>query len=288
LPTRTQQSDVLKTAFLSHGDCRHPCFYPADVGEAYAFTHDAFDLAEAIQSPVFVLSDLDLGMNLWMSDPLPYPEGPMRRGKVLDAAGVQAAAPWGRYRDVDGDGVPYRTLPGTAGGAGAYFTRGSGHDEHARYTEDGAAYVRNMDRLARKLETARRMLPAPVAEGAGAKVGLLAYGTSHQAVGEARARLRAEAGLDVDYLRVRAWPFHDEVRAWLLSHERVYVLEQNRDAQLLRMVRMDVPEVAGRLVAVLHYDGLPLDAESVVEGILAHERAGESAATGTPAKGGAR
>ncbi|HVG94001.1 MAG TPA: 2-oxoacid:acceptor oxidoreductase family protein, partial [Planctomycetota bacterium] len=159
LPTRTMQGDVMKAAYASHGDCRHPCLYPSDMRECYEFAMEAFDVAEALQTPVFVMSDLDLGMNLWMSDPFPYPTKPLRRGKVLDDAGVLAMKDWGRYKDVDGDGVPYRTLPGTPGeGKGAFFSRGSGHDEHGRYTESGAAYVRNMDRLTRKLETAKGLL----------------------------------------------------------------------------------------------------------------------------------
>ncbi len=274
LPTRTMQGDVLKTAYLSHGDCRHPCIYPADVTEAYELTIEAFELAEHLQTPVFVMTDLDLGMNLWMSDPLRYPEAPISRGKVLDAESLARMEAWGRYKDVDGDGVPYRTLPGTPGGRGAYFTRGSGHDENARYSEDGNVYARNMDRLARKLDGAKDLLPAPVRDDRGSRVGVLAYGTSHQAVEEARDQLRETPGIETDYLRVRAFPFADSVRAWLEAHERVYVVEQNRDAQLAKMLTMDFPEVATRLRSVLHYDGLPLDAATVVEQIATAETGG--------------
>jgi 2-oxoglutarate ferredoxin oxidoreductase subunit alpha len=272
LPTRTMQGDVLKAAMASHGDCKHPCLYPSSVGEAYEFAQEAFDLAEGLQTPVFVLCDLDLGMNLWMSDPFPYPEKPIARGKVLDEAGVEAMKEWGRYKDVDGDAVPWRTLPGTPGpGKGAYFTRGSGHDEHGRYTESAAVYVRNMDRLSRKLETAKKQVPAPVVDGKGKKVGVLAFGTSHWAVLESRDQLRAEKKIDTDYLRVRAFPFADEVGKFLAAHDRVYVIEQNRDAQMLSLLRMHLPEHTSRLRSVLHYNGLPIDARSVTDAIAAQE-----------------
>jgi 2-oxoglutarate ferredoxin oxidoreductase subunit alpha len=278
LPTRTMQGDVLKAAYASHGDCRHPCLYPSDMRECYEFAMEAFDVAEALQTPVFVMSDLDLGMNLWMSDPFPYPTKPLRRGKVLDEAGVLAMKDWGRYKDVDGDGVPYRTLPGTPGeGKGAFFSRGSGHDEHGRYTESGAAYVRNMDRLTRKLETAKGLLPAPVVDGSGSPVGLLAFGTTHWAIVESRDQMQAERGLAADYLRLRAFPFHDDVQRFLASHERVYVVEQNRDAQMCGMLRMAYPELAARLRSVLSYSGLPIDARTVTDAILAQEPAAKGA-----------
>jgi 2-oxoglutarate ferredoxin oxidoreductase subunit alpha len=267
LPTRTMQGDVLKAALLSHGDCKHPCLYPSDIGEAYEMSAQAFDLAERLQTTVFVLTDLDLGMNLWMADPWQYPTQGADRGKVLDEQGLKQAKDWGRYKDVDGDGIPYRTLPGTPGGLGAYFTRGSGHDEYARYTEDGGAYQRNMDRLKRKLDTARTLVPAPVADGKGAKVGLLAFGTTHHAVVETRDQLRAEENLATDYLRVRAFPFHASVGEWIKAHDRVYVVEQNRDAQLLQLLRMEYPELATKLHSVLHYDGLPVDARSLTDQI---------------------
>ncbi|MFM8386123.1 MAG: 2-oxoacid:acceptor oxidoreductase subunit alpha [Planctomycetia bacterium] len=283
LPTRTMQGDVLKAALLSHGDCKHPCLYPADIGEAYEMAAQSFDLAERLQTIVFVMTDLDLGMNLWMADPWQYPTKAHDRGKVLDEAGLKAMKDWGRYKDVDGDGIPYRSLPGTPGGLGAYFTRGSGHDEHARYTEDGGAYVRNMDRLARKLDTARGLVPAPVADGKGRKVGILAYGTTHHAVVESRDQLRSEVGLEADYLRLRAFPFHPSVRDWLAAHERVYVVEQNRDAQMLQLLRMEWPELAARCISVLHYDGLPVDARSVTDQVAKHEKQSPAMA-----KGGAR
>ncbi len=268
LPTRTMQGDVLKTAYASHGDCKHPCLYPDSIGEAYEFAMAAFDLAEELQTPVFVLTDLDLGMNLWMSEPFAYPEKALARGKVLDDAGVAAMKDWGRYKDVDGDGVPYRTLPGTPGdGKGAYFTRGSGHDEYGRYTESGATYVRNLDRIGRKIDLIKTKGPAPVIDGKGAKVGILAYGTTHWAIVEARDQLKAEKGLATDYCRVRAFPFSDELRKFVASHDRVYVVEQNRDAQMLGMLRMEYPELATKMVSVRHYNGLPVDARSVTDEI---------------------
>ncbi len=274
LPTRTMQGDVMKAAYASHGDCKHPCLYPNGPVEAYQFALDAFELAEGLQTMIFVLSDLDLGMNLWMSDPFPYPETPISRGKVLDHAGVVAMKDWGRYKDVDGDAIPYRTLPGTPGdGKAAYFTRGSGHDENGRYSERPEIYVRNMDRLARKLETAVGMVPAPVVTGSGAKVGILAYGTTHWAVVEARDQLVAERKLATDYLRVRAFPFSEEIRKFVAGHDRVYVIEQNRDAQMLGMLRMHYPELTMKMRSVLHYNGLPVDARSLSDAIVASESA---------------
>jgi 2-oxoglutarate ferredoxin oxidoreductase subunit alpha len=284
LPTRTMQGDVLKAALASHGDCKHVCLYPCDVAEAYAMAQEAFDLSEGLQTVVFVMSDLDLGMNLWMSDPFPYPEKPIARGKVLDEAGVASLQEWGRYKDLDGDAIAYRTLPGTPGdGRGAYFARGSGHDEYARYTESSVTYVRNMDRLTRKLETAKKMVPGPVIDGKGRPVGIVAYGTTHWSILESRDQLRAEKGIEVDYLRLRSFPFSDEVRDFLLAHERVYVVEQNRDGQMASLLRMHFPDLAPKIQAFLHYNGLPIDARSVTEGIAAKE-----APAAAVAKNGAR
>jgi 2-oxoglutarate ferredoxin oxidoreductase subunit alpha len=272
LPTRTMQGDVLFCAFNSHGDTRHPCLYPADINEAYEMAQAAFDLAERLQTPVFVLSDLDLGMNLWMAEPFAYPEGGIDRGKVLGQAELAELEDWGRYKDVDGDGIPYRTLPGTPGGKGAFFTRGSGHDEYARYTESGEAYARNVDRLVRKLQTAAQLVPAPFAEGKGEAVGILAYGTSHHAVVEARDHLAAEADVATDYLRIRGFPFSDSVAAWIEQHEVVYVVEQNRDGQMLQLLRMDMPpHLQERLRSVRYYEGMPLDARTVSDAIRGAE-----------------
>jgi 2-oxoglutarate ferredoxin oxidoreductase subunit alpha len=272
LPTRTAQADLSFVSRLSHGDTQYPVLLPGSVGECYEFAQAAFDLAERLQMPVFILSDLDLGMNNWMSEPFTYPEKPWDRGKVLDDDALARLPRFERYRDVDGDGIPFRTLPGSKDWKGTYFTRGSGHDEAARYTEDPQAYVRNMDRLKKKLETARTLVPAPdVSATKGADVGLVAFGSSHWALLEARAELAA-AGVRTSYLRVRGLPLHPSLAEFVRQHERVYVIEQNRDGQLTELIRAEVPERAARVRPVLHYDGLPLDAKSVTEGVLAHEK----------------
>jgi len=271
LPTRTAQADLAFVYGLSHGDTQFPVLLPGSVGECYEFAQAAFDLAERLQMPVFVLSDLDLGMNNWMSDPFVYPDKPWDRGKVLDDTALAKLAKFERYRDVDGDGIPYRTLPGSKDWKGTYFTRGSGHDEAARYTEDPNAYVRNMDRLKRKLETARTLVPVPeVFSTSGAEIGLIAFGSSHWAVVEARAELAA-SGIRTSYMRVRGMPLPASVAEFVKQHDRVYVIEQNRDAQLCDRIRLESPDRATRIRSVLHYDGLPLDARSVVRGVLAHE-----------------
>jgi 2-oxoglutarate ferredoxin oxidoreductase subunit alpha len=270
LPTRTAQGDLLSTALISHGDTRHVLLLPASMEECYTMSMEAFDLAERLQTAVFVMSDLDLGMNTWMAEPFAYPAKPFDRGKVLDEAKVREfGASWGRYRDVDGDGIAWRSLPGT--GAPAYFTRGSGHNEVAQYTERPDDYVKNLDRLARKFDTAKTLVPAPVLEADTKQpTGILAFGSSHWAVQESRDQLREEAGLETDYLRVRAYPFTPAVEDFIRRHERVFVVEQNRDAQMLSLLRMDLdPALATRLHSVLHYNGLPIDARSVTEAIRA-------------------
>ena len=273
LPTRTSQGDVLAAALLSHGDTKHPLLFPASAEECYSLSLEAFDLAEEFQTPVFVMSDLDLGMNTWMCDRLPYPEKPLARGKVLSAEDLRRLGSFGRYRDVDGDGVPYRTLPGTPHPGAGYFTRGSGHDEDAQYTERPEAYVRNMDRLARKFETLRERVPQPVIEERpGASFGILAYGSSHWAVAEALDQLERAHGLSGAYCRVRAFPFSREVWYFIRRYQRIYVVEQNRDAQLLSLLRMEAQsgDVA-RLRSIRHYNGLPLDAATVVEAVVSEE-----------------
>jgi 2-oxoglutarate ferredoxin oxidoreductase subunit alpha len=272
LPTRTSQGDLLSTAFLSHGDTQHLLLFPGSVEECFTMTGQAFDLAERFQTPVFVLSDLDLGMNNWMAEPLPYPDGPLDRGKVLSKADLDRLGGFARYRDVDGDGIGWRTLPGTDHPRAAYFTRGTGHDEQAVYSERSDVFEQNMARLRRKLEGARAALPQPVQRGTGSPVGLLAHGSSDPAVREALDQLHREAGLEADYLRVRAWPFAASVRDFVAAHDRVYVVEQDRDAQLLSLLRLDLePALAGRLRSVAHITGLPLDARSVTDEILAQE-----------------
>jgi 2-oxoglutarate ferredoxin oxidoreductase subunit alpha len=273
LPTRTAQGDVLSTAFLSHGDTRHVLLFPGSVEECFTLAVDAFDLAERLQAPVFVMTDLDLGMNVWMSDPFPYPARPLDRGKVLSKEDLDRLGGFARYADVDGDGIGWRTLPGTPHPKAAYFTRGSGHDDSATYSEDPRTFEQNLARLERKLDGARDLLPSPVAEGTGdARVGVLCYGSSDPAVREARAELRREAGLVTDALRVRAYPFSREVQAFVAAHEHVYVVEQNRDGQLAALLKLDLPPaLAPRLRPIARIDGLPLTARAVSRAIRAEE-----------------
>ena len=283
LPTRTAQGDVLTTAFLSHGDTRHVMLFPSSVEECYTMAMDAFDLAERFQTPIFVMSDLDLGMNTWMSAPFDYPTKPIDRGKVLDEETLERIGRFGRYRDVDGDAIPYRSLPGD--GMPAFFCRGSGHNEWAQYSERPDDYQQNIDRLARKFETARNWMPAPVVEiNRKASIGVIAYGTTHWAIVESRDQLRAEADLQTSYYRVCAYPFRTALAAFIERHDRVYVVEQNRDAQMLSLIKLDAPvELASRLRSVLHYSGDPIDARTITDSILIQEgyrvqRAGAEAA----------
>ena len=272
LPTRTAQGDVLSTALLSHGDTKHPLLFPASAEECYSMAMDAFDLAEELQTPVFVMSDLDLGMNYWMSDPFPYPDRPLKRGKVLSPEDLERLGGFERYRDVDGDGIGYRTLPGNPHPASGYLTRGSGHNSKAIYSEKPDVYVSNMDRLERKWETVRRSFPGPVIEDQGREIGILAYGTSHWAVIECQDQLASEYGVHTDYCRIRAFPFQDEVAAFVRRHRRVYVVEQNRDAQLAGLLRLSLAaDEISRLRSVLHYNGLPIDARSVTDSIMTQE-----------------
>ncbi|MBI4484837.1 MAG: 2-oxoacid:acceptor oxidoreductase subunit alpha [Acidobacteria bacterium] len=271
LPTRTAQGDLLTTAFLSHGDTKHIMIIPSSVEECYEMAMEAFDLAEQFQTPVFVMMDLDLGMNNWMSDGFKYPDKPVNRGKVLTGDVLKKIGEWGRYKDVDGDGIPYRTIPGD--GMPAYFARGSGHNAKGQYSERPDDYVDNMDRLARKFETARRWVPEPVVDNvASAKIGLIGYGTSHWAITESRDQLREETDVKTSYYRLRAYPFTEELVKFIDAHERAYVVEQNRDAQLLQLMKLELsPERVAKLRSVLHYNGLPIDARSVTDDLLAQE-----------------
>ena len=273
LPTRTSQGDVRFAHGLSHGDTRHPVLLPSSARDCYEFGMKAFDLAERLQTPVFVLSDLDLGMNMWMSDPFPYPEQPWDRGKVLTDEQLAKLPKFERYRDADGDGIPYRTLPGLVRDPkGAYFTRGSGHDEAARYTESPEVYARNMDRLVKKLNTARSLVPPPVVEDEPkAEVGLIAFGSTHWAMIEARDELRAK-GVGTGYLLLKALPFTEHLERFLMRYRRIYVVEQNRDGQMAELVRLEVPAEAGRVASVRHYTGMPIDARFISEEILRLER----------------
>ena len=275
LPTRTSQADLTFVAGLSHGDTKHVILLPGSVKECFEFGMAGFDLAEQLQTPIFVLSDLDLGMNNWMSEPFEYPEKPINRGKVLDAKQLTELGGFARYKDVDGDGIPYRTLPGTDHPGASYFTRGSGHNEKALYSERPEDYENNMLRLARKFETAATLVPKPTVEGTGKeKVGIIAYGTSHWAVVESREELTRQHELATDYLRIRAYPFTQELRDFVAQHDRVYVVEQNRDAQMLNLLKidLDVAEVV-KLNSVLHFNGLPIDARTVTSAIAAQEGA---------------
>ncbi len=275
LPTRTAQGDILSTYYLSHGDTRHILLFPCSVSECFEFGGTSFDLAERFQTPVFVMSDLDLGMNIWMSDAFPYPDKPTDRGKVLTAEELDKVESFGRYRDVDGDGIPYRTLPGTPHARAAYFNRGSGHDENAEYSERPDKYEDTMKRLLRKFETARAQVPGPVAEiEEGAEIGLIAFGTTHWAVVESRDQLRQESDQKTSYLRIRALPLDKKLEDFVESHERVYVVEQNRDAQMRELLRSELadrPELIAKLRSVLHFNGHPIDARSVTDGILEQE-----------------
>src|SRR5688572_8058026 len=271
LPTRTAQGDILSTALLSHGDTKQIMLIPASVEECYTMAMDAFDLAERFQCLVFVMSDLDLAMNTWMSPAFEYPERTIDRGKVLDAEALARLGEWGRYKDVDSDGIPYRTIPGSK--MPAYFTRGSGHNEKGQYSERPDDYVNNMDRLLRKFDTARQHVPRPeVVHHAGSEIGIIGYGTSHWAIEESRAQLEREFGVRAGYLRLRAYPFTSELDEFIDRYKRIYVVEQNRDAQMLGLMRLDcTPERVARLRSVLHYSGLPIDARSVTDSIEEQE-----------------
>jgi 2-oxoglutarate/2-oxoacid ferredoxin oxidoreductase subunit alpha len=273
LPTRTSQGDILSTALLSHGDTKHILLFPSSPHECFEMAMDAFNLAEKFQTPVFVMSDLDLGMNNWMSDPFPYPDKPIDRGKVLSKEDLDKLGGFGRYKDVDGDAIGYRTLPGTQHPAAAYFTRGSGHNSQGNYSERPEDYENNMERLRRKFENVRAVAPAPVIEKMpNAEIGIIAFGTTHWALTESRDQLRDEHKLATDYLRLRAFPFSHEIADFVRSHKRVYVVEQNRDAQMFSLLRMDLDaELVLKLRSVARLDGLPIDARSVTDEIAAME-----------------
>jgi 2-oxoglutarate ferredoxin oxidoreductase subunit alpha len=275
LPTRTSQADLAFVASLSHGDTKQVMLLPGSVKECFEFGIEAFNLAEQLQTPVFVMSDLDLGMNNWMSEPFEYPETPIDRGKVLDAKQLDDLGGFARYKDVDGDAIPYRTLPGTDHPTAAYFTRGTGHNEEAKYTERPDDYQNNMLRLARKFETAKTLVPRPVLEGSGEEsVGIIAFGTSHWAIVESRDQLERESQIATDYLRIRAYPFTQEIHEFVARHDSVYVVEQNRDSQLLNMLKVDLdPEQVVKLHSVLHFNGLPIDARTVTRAIASHQAA---------------
>jgi 2-oxoglutarate/2-oxoacid ferredoxin oxidoreductase subunit alpha len=274
MPTRTMQGDLLSIAYLSHGDTKHVMLLPASVAECYQFAMEAFDLTEQLQTPVFVLSDLDIGMNNWMSDPFVYPEKPLKRGKILTREDLDRLGGFERYKDVDGDAIPYRTLPGTDHPKAAYFTRGSGHNEKALYTERPDEYQGLMERLDRKFDNARTLVPPPeVVQTGKSNIGLIAFGSSDFAVRESRDQLKKEYGLETDYIRLRAFPFSSEVHAFVAAHPRVYVIEQNRDGQMLSLLKLDLPASdIVKLRSIRHFDGLPLDARTVTDKLVLQEK----------------
>lgn len=272
LPTRTAQGDLTFTYFLGHGDTQQVMLLPGSVTECFEFGWRAFDIAERLQTPVFILSDLDFGMNYWMTKPFEYPDTPMDRGKILWEEDLEnMAEQWGRYKDVDGDGIPYRTVPGNRHPAAGYFTRGTGHDDYARYSEDNQNWYELLERLKKKYETARKYVPTPVIETMPeAEIGIIGYGSTDPAIQEARYML-SQHGIASDYLRVRSIPFTSEVADFVRSHERVYVVEQNRDGQLKQILTLDYPDRAMNFISLAYTDGLPLTARYVHDGIVAKE-----------------
>jgi 2-oxoglutarate/2-oxoacid ferredoxin oxidoreductase subunit alpha len=280
LPTRTAQGDITQIYFASHGDTQMVMLFPGTVTECFEFGWKAFDLAERLQTPVFVMSDLDFGMNQWMTKPFEYPSTPMDRGKILWEEDIQKIldqngtdklfkGQWGRYIDVDGDGIPYRTVPGNRHPKSAYFTRGTGHTETATYSESPEVWERVLDRIKRKWETARTLVPAPEIETVkGAEIGLIFYGSTEPAVCEAR-HILAQKGIATDSLRLKAVPFTPAVLEFINSHKRNYVVEQNRDGQMHQLLSLETPENAVKLISLSHIDGLPLTAEWVVKALMA-------------------
>jgi 2-oxoglutarate ferredoxin oxidoreductase subunit alpha len=271
LPTRTSQGDILFVRFLGHGDTSQIMLLPGNMSECFEFGCRAFDLADRLQMPIFVLSDLDLGMNLWMSPEFDYPDQFIDRGKILDKEDLDRIGEFARYRDVDGDGIPYRTLPGTDHPLAGYFTRGTGHDDRARYSERPEDWEQNLARLGRKMETARNLLPAPECEEVSdTEIGIIAFGSTDPAVQEGRARLE-EMEITTSYLRLRAVPFSDEVLEFIRKHERIYVIEMNTDGQMRQLLQLAVPDQATKLISLAHNDGLPLSARWIAEALSAQE-----------------
>lgn len=272
MPTRTQQCDLLEAAYASHGDTRHVCLYPANPEECFYMAVQAFDLAERLQTPVLVLSDLDIGMNDWMCRDLKWDDSYRPdRGKVLSLEQVEKLEKFYRYLDKDGDGIPYRTLPGVHPKA-AYFTRGSGHTQYGTYTEDSTEYQIVLDRLMKKWDTAKKLVPRAVIDAtAGSPIGIVSLGSCDGAIHEARDIL-ATHGVTVDYMRVRAFPFGDDVERFLAAHDLLFVVEQNRDAQLRALLTLETPVEKAKLRSLLHYSGLPISSSFIVEGVLGEIR----------------
>jgi 2-oxoglutarate ferredoxin oxidoreductase subunit alpha len=274
MPTRTQQSDVLSCALASHGDTKHALLFPDNPGEAFEFGALAFDLADRLQTPIFVMLDLDIGMNSHLCAPFAWDDArKFDRGKVMSAADLEAGRDFGRYLDVDGDAVPWRTLPGSHPTRGAYFTRGTSRDRYARYTEEGDPYVDNMERLLRKFDTARAAVPRAELRKAArsTRIGVIHYGSTSASMDEA-GELLAREGVHVDALRVRAFPFGPEVGEFIAAHEQVFVVEQNRDAQMRALLMMDLGVDPAQLIAILHIDGTPITARLIRREIAARAR----------------
>jgi 2-oxoglutarate ferredoxin oxidoreductase subunit alpha len=269
MPTRTQQCDITSCAYASHGDTKHVLLFPEDPAEAFEFGATAFDLADRLQTPIFVMLDLDIGMNHRLCRPLAWDDArKYDRGKVMTAGDLDAGKEFGRYLDVDGDGIPYRTYPGTHPSKGAFFTRGTSRDRYARYTEEGAPYADNMQRLLRKFETAKNLVPRPVRTDARAptKYGVIYYGSTSPAMDEAIHMIEAQ-GKPLDMLRIRAFPFHQDVQDFIADHDVVFVVEQNRDAQLRSLIVNECGIDPVRLIPILHYDGTPITARFIAREI---------------------
>lgn len=273
LPTRTSQGDLSFIANIGHGDSDSIILLPGSINECFEFGWRSFDIAERVQAPVFVMSDLDFGMNQWMTEPFQYPDTPMDRGKVLWEDGLNKFdGQWGRYLDKDGDGIPYRTVPGNRHPASSYFTRGTGHDPYAKYTEESAPWEANMARLKKKYVTAKQYVPKPIIKTVeDATAGIIAFGSTTAAVDEARILLAKEQGLKTDYLRLRALPFTDEVRTFVEAHEKIYVVEMNRDGQLCQQLIVAMPDLATKFVSAAFGDGMPASARRVIKEILAKD-----------------
>jgi 2-oxoglutarate ferredoxin oxidoreductase subunit alpha len=266
MPTRTQQCDLLACAYASHGDTRHVMLFPDSPEECFQMAVRAFDLAERLQTPVFVLLDLDIGMNDWMAPDFKWDDSYQPdRGKMLSEEQIAGLGKFQRYLDPDGDGIPYRTLPGVSPKA-AYFTRGSGHNRFGAYTEDSAEYQDVMDRLIRKFATAARLVPPAMVESRGASMAIVSLGSCDAPVREALAKLR-RAGTAIDYLRVRGFPFGTDVEEFLAAHQTIFVVEQNRDAQLRSLLTLETAVDKKKLHSILHYNGLPMAADCIVDGV---------------------
>ncbi len=273
LPTRTAQADLTFAADMGHGDTEQVVLLPGSVTECFDFGWKAFDLAERLQTPVLILSDLDFGMNQWKTRKFQYPDTPMDRGKVLWEADLEKLkGDWGRYRDVDGDGIGYRTLMGNRHPSAAYFTRGTGHNEDAKYSESPEVWEKNLARLKKKFETARTLVPGPCIESSGSKIGFIAFGSTDPAIHEARHILATKYGIETDYMQIKAIPFSPEVKEFVAAHEKNYVVELNRDGQMFKLLSLDLPQQAQSLISLAHLDGLSLSAKWVVNAFLAKEK----------------